>query len=949
MRYLPISFRRSGRSAACALCAALIAGIAAPARADEQAGTALPPDERIVQGTLDNGLRYLIRENSNPRARAELRLAVAAGSVDEDDDQRGLAHFVEHMVFNGTENFAGNEIIAYLESIGARFGADLNAYTSFDETVYSLEVPTDREGLLPDGIRVLAEFASRATFESGEIEKERGVVLDEWRGRLGASTRLRDKQLPIVLQGSRYAERLPIGLPEIIEHGTRDAMLRFYQDWYRPERMAVIAVGDFDATEVEEWIRDEFGTVAATGPLRERDVWEVPGHADTLCAFADDPEYRRTHIAAIWKRADPEGTTGSLEEYEEDLLRRATLSMFERRLFERTREDAPPFLSAGLSVGRVGRSVEMSTLSASVTSNGEAAGLSALLEERARALEHGFLETELERVRRDMLSGIEASWAERDKAWSGSFAAEYVRHFLVREPIPGIEREVEIWRQFLPTITIEQCQEMFRTLFEADGIVIEASRNSGSIGIACDEALGILRSSSDLEPAAYLDRIVAEGILAASEPGTVVERREHPSVEVAELELSNGMRVFVKGTDFQDHEVQILAVALGGTSVADDADLASAEIAASLAQESGWGGRSALDLGRLLTGEVAAMSPFVAARRHGFSGSATVEDLGTALELLVLEMQRPNVDPAAFQRLLARLQSRLENRDADPRVRYQDRLAAINTSDHPRTRPLTLDRLGELEAERALDFYERWYRCPSDFAVFLVGNVDVDAWIPELERTLGSVPRSCDEPTTWVERDVRFPEGIVHETVHAGLEPQSATTITIGSYEGTDPLVWHRIRSSASILERRLREGLREDLGATYGVSVWYDHDIVGRDDGTVGVRFGCDPADADRLGDEVFRTIAALRDAGPTDEEVGKEREIQTRELEVSSRQNGFWVASLANLWVRGRDFDEMADRQTRVDELNREELHRTFRDHFQPENHTRVVWLPEPLTSEP
>jgi zinc protease len=275
------------------------------AESDADTG-ALPIDDHVVQGVLDNGLRYLVRSNGRPEARAELRLVVAAGSVDEDDDQRGLAHFVEHMMFNGTENFAGNDIIEYLESIGARFGADLNAYTSFDETVYSMEVPTDREGLLDDGIRILSEFAVRATFDEEEIRKERGVVLDEWRGGLGAGSRIRDQQLPILLQGSRYAERLPIGLPDVIERGDRAAMRRFYEDWYRPERMAVVVVGDFDAKKVESRIRAEFSSLKRSGPARERVDWPVPPHADTLFAFATDPELRRTSISLVFKRADPE-------------------------------------------------------------------------------------------------------------------------------------------------------------------------------------------------------------------------------------------------------------------------------------------------------------------------------------------------------------------------------------------------------------------------------------------------------------------------------------------------------------------------------------------------------------------------------------------------------------------------------------------------------------------
>jgi zinc protease len=581
----------------------------------------------------------------------------------------------------------------------------------------------------------------------------------------------------------------------------------------------------------------------------------------------------------------------------------------------------------------------MTTLSASVVAGGETAALEALLEERARAVEHGFLESELDRTRRDMLAGIEASYAERAKAPSAAYAAEYVRHVLQNEPIPGIEHEVVLWRDYLPTVDVRACDEMLRSLFEADGIVLEASRNSEAAGASEEEMRAILRRAAEIETDAYVDRVVGESLLGESRaPGTIVKRREHADVGVTEFALSNGVRVFVKGTDFQDDDVRFLSVASGGTSIVADEDLPSAAIALGLAQESGWGGHSAVDLGRMLTGKVASASPYASDRRHGISGSSTIADFPTALELAVLEMGAPNRDPTAHARLMRRLRAQLENRESDPNTLYQDRLVAINTADHPRTRPMTLERLDEIDSEVALACYARWFANPADFAFFVVGNVDADALGPVLERTLGSIPASSAKPSRFVDRKVRFAKKTVRETVRAGSEPKSVTTITIGSYDGDDPREWHRLRSAASILDRRLRERLREDLGATYGVSVWYDHDILGRDDGTVTVRFGCDPQDAERLGREVFEALETLRKDGPDESEVAKEREIQTRELETALRQNGFWIGSLSNLWIRGRDFDEMSTRQTRIDELNRDELHRVFRQSFGPDPHTWV-----------
>ncbi|NNE44521.1 MAG: insulinase family protein, partial [Gemmatimonadetes bacterium] len=775
-----------------ALLAAIL--LAAPAAALEP-GAELPVDPDVRLGELDNGLRYLIRENGRPQARAELRLVVAAGSVDEDEDQRGLAHFVEHMVFNGTKSWAGNEIVDYLERIGADFGADLNAYTSFDETVYMLEIPTDEDGLLEDGVRILSEFASAATLTDEEIDKERGVVLDEWRRGLGAGARIRDVQLPIVLKGSRYAERLPIGLPEIIENGEADAIRRYYRDWYRPERMAFIAVGDFDADRVEGWIRDSFGAIRPEGDPRERTDWDIPSHPDTLLALADDPELRSTSVGFTRKRPVEE-EQATYDAYREMLVERMAMSMFNSRLGEIAREDDAPFLGAGFGVSSLGRTVELPGVSARVRQGEEVRGLQALVTEARRAERHGFLESEVRRARANLLAGIEATYAEREKTPSGQYVSEYVRHFLNGEPIPGIEVEREIWRRVVPEINGTECHEALVGLLGGDGLVIEATRPSGEDLVGGDALLAAFRDAAAREPEAWIDA-GADGDLLAERgtPGTVTERREHPEIGVTEAVLSNGVRVFIKPTDFQADDIRFSGTAFGGLSVVDDDDLVSASAAGSILRLAGWGGHSPVELGKLLAGKVASASPFFGERTHGVSGSSTVADLDTALDLVTLVMTSPNRDEAAFARFLDRLRTQLENRDANPGTRYFDRVVEINTLDDPRSRPLTVDRLDEIDMETAISFYEESFRNAADFAFFFVGNVEVEDVLPRIARTLGALPSDGKPAGEWTDRPVGFPEAPVVETVYAGTEPKGQTTYTLRSYDGQDPREWHRIRT----------------------------------------------------------------------------------------------------------------------------------------------------------
>jgi zinc protease len=928
------------RSRAAVLAIALLAAVPESGAAPDDP---LPFDPHVVKGTLPNGLTYLVRENGKPQARADLRLVVQAGSVDEDDDQRGLAHFVEHMLFNGTESWEGTEIVDYLESIGARFGADLNAYTSFDETVYMQHIPTDREGLLRQGLEILGEFAWKARLAEEEIEKERGVVLDEWRGGLGAGRRVQDEQLAVVLKGSRYADRLPIGLPEIIQEAPPERLRRFYRDWYRPERMAIVAVGDFRSTDVEAWIREIFGAIPPTGQLRERVDWDVPADPDTLFALADDPELRGADVG--WSTKRPwSGEARTYAEYRESLVERMALQMFNQRLADVTRSADPPFLGAGSGSRRFGRKVEMTTFSASVAEGGEARGLRALVEEVRRAEQHGFLDSEVERARRGMLAGIEAIWAEREKTGSGAFVAEYVRHFLDGEPVPGIDVEVELWREMLPGIGAEECHRAFAALADGEGVVVEATRPTREALVEADSLRAVLRGAAAATPEPWVDALAGGALLSTTlPPGKVVERGEIPEVGVTRLRLSNGIEVFVKPTDFQDDDIQFVGQALGGTSVVSDEDLPSAVFAASIVGESGWGGHSITDLRKLLTGKVAAAAPFFEGRRHGITGSSTVADLPTALELCVLAMTAPNRDPAAFQRFRERVRADLVNRANDPAARYADRRIAVNTKDHPRARPMTLERLDEIDQEKAVRFYEACFANPSGFSFVFVGNVDADRLAPLLERTIGSLPAAPGPPSRFVEREIPFPEDVVRETVRAGSEPKARTDLTFPSYDGTDPFEWHRLRTAASILGRRLRVRLREDLGATYGVGVAYQHEIVGPADGKFGIGFGSDPSEAEALVTEIFAAIEELRRDGPTAEEVATEKELQYRELETALEQNGFWVGSLAALRIRDRPLVEVLDRRQRIDELSAESIQRAFREHLPPERYTWLDWMPE------
>ena len=454
---------------------------AAPAQAAQTAPLtmALPVDPLITIGKFANGVRYMIRVNPKPEKRAELRLVVDAGAVLEDDDQVGLAHFVEHMAFNGTKNFPKGEMVKYLESTGMRFGPSINAGTSHDQTIYMLQIPTDKPEIFAKSFVVLEDWAHNLLFDPTEIDKERGVIIEEWRLRRGAAARMQDKQYPILLQGSRYADRNVIGTTQNLETFKYDTLTRFYRDWYRPDLMTVIAVGDFDKAAVEKLIQQHFASIPAVKNPRPRPTFPVPAHAETLYAIATDKEAPGTTVAVYNKL--PLRDTSTVGAYRQEIVEGLVSGMLNRRLSDLTQKADPPFLMGGIGRGRFVRSAEASIVQAMVKEGGIERGLDAVYTEAERAGRFGFVATELERQKKDMLRAQERMFTERDKQESGMYASEYIRHATVAEPIPGIAYEYELYQRFVPEISLDEVNKVVKTLLGEGSrvVVVSAPEKAG--------------------------------------------------------------------------------------------------------------------------------------------------------------------------------------------------------------------------------------------------------------------------------------------------------------------------------------------------------------------------------------------------------------------------------------------------------------------------------------
>jgi zinc protease len=935
--------RRRASSLVVLLTALMGAGpVAAQVRPPSSLEEPLPTDPAVTVGTLENGLRYYIRTNQRPEDRAELRLVVNVGSVLEDDDQRGLAHFLEHMAFNGTANFEKQEIVDYLESIGMEFGPEVNAYTSFDETVYMLEVPTDDPEILGTAFQIMEDWAHLVALEPEEVEKERGVVIEEWRLGRGAQARMMDKQFPVLFHQSRYAERLVIGSVEILETFPAETLRRFYEDWYRPDLMAVVAVGDFDPAEVEAKIQEHFSRIRPVAEPRARQVFELPGHPETLYAIASDPEANASQVALLYKQ--PLGSTGTLADYRQRLVELLFNGMLNARMFELTQQADPPFVAGGAGQGRFVRSAEIFQLGAMVQEGGIQEGMAALLTEAERVARHGFTEGELTRQKAEMLRGMEQAFAERENQPSARYASEYVNHFLQGEPFPGIEFEFEATQALLPSISAAEVTALARTwLVDHSRVVMVNVPEKEGVSIPTeDELASIFEETVAAEITPYEDTASEEALLPVlPEPSPVVEETTVPEVGATVWTLDNGVRVVLKPTDFKDDQVLLQAFSPGGYSLSAEDQHMSASNAAQMVTMGGVGSFGMIDLDKKLAGKAVRVGPFISELNEGFSGSASPKDLETLFQLVHLYFTAPRKDEVAFQALSNQIEAVMANREADPGQAFRDTLLVTMSQGHPRARPFTLETFQEIDLDEAFDFYRDRFADASDFTFVFVGALDTEAMRPLVERYLGGLPSSGREET-WIDLDVDPPFGVIKKEVRKGVEPQSQTQIRFtGPFEWT-PDKRVGIRVLASVLQSRLGRLIREDMSGTYGVQVSRSYGPFPDPTYELGISFGSDPGRVQELVDAIFAELTEFRDQGPTPEEVEAAIEQERRAKETNVQENAWWASQLRFSFEYGTDPGQLLDSGP-LDRVTAETIQADARILLRLDNYVQVTLVPE------
>jgi len=858
----------------------------------------IPADPNIKIGKLDNGMTYYIKVNKKPEKRVELRLAVNAGSVCETNGQQGLAHFVEHMCFNGTKNFPSNKIINMLEEMGVKFGAELNAYTSFDQTIYMLKVPTDSILWINRGFQVLEDWAHQVSMEDVEIDKERGVIVEEWRLGLGAEDRMMQKYIPVLLKDSRYAERLPIGKVDVIKSFPYDTLRAFYKSWYRPDLMAVVVVGDIDPGLAEEKVKEYFGRVPKADNPPVRVEFPVPDNSEPLISVVTDKEAMGINASVYYKH--PKSDNVSFGDYRNQLMRTLYTGMLNNRLQEIAQKPESPFLYGYSNYGSfIGRSLDVYSLSVGAKENQIEKSLEVVLTENERARQFGFTATELEREKKDMISNYEKMAKEADKTESRSYADEFIRNYLDKECIPGILKEFEIVKGYLPEITLEEINKLGKEWVTDDNMaaLITAQEKEGVKVPTEEQVKDIIKAVKTKKIEAYVDKVSDVPLLAIIPAGTkVVKRADDKKSGFTELIFGNGVHMILKSTDFKNDEIVLSAYSPGGTSLYPDGDIMSATLATAVIGQSGLGDYDFIGLQKKLSGNTAKLNPYISDLREGVNGNCSPKDLETMLQLNYLYFTKTRKDESAFNAYISRIRNMIKPMRTNPQVIFQDTLSKIISLNSPRVIAIPSEaQINQVNLDRLISIFKDRFADASDFTYMMVGNFKIDEVIPLLEKYIGGLP-SIKRKEIWKDVTPGFPKGLLVVDVPKNSEPQSSVAMVWeGDFKWND-----KDRQGFSmlmnILAIKCRESMREDQGGVYGVSVNGSASKLPKPKYTIQSMWGCNPDSIKKLTQTVLDEMVKIKKDGPTEVDLNKVKETLIRQRETQLKENSFWLTSLQN-----------------------------------------------------
>ncbi len=907
--------------------------------------TPLAVDPNVKIGKLENGLVYYIRKNSKPEKRVELRLVVNAGSILENDNQQGLAHFMEHMNFNGTRTFPKNELIDFLQKTGVRFGADINAYTSFDETVYMLQLPTDDTTLVENGYKVLEDWAHYAILDNKEIDKERGIITEEWRLGLGAQDRMMKKFFPVIFKGSKYADRIPIGKIEVIENFKFETLKDFYHDWYRPNLQAVVLVGDLDLAEAEARIKAHFGNMKNPENPRERTTFDIPDNEEPLIAIATDKEATDNFVLVFYKHPlSPDKTLG---DFRDKIMSELYTGMLNNRFGEISQKPESPYVYAGAGYGRfLSRNKDAFMINAMTKESQIDKSLEVLLAENERVKRFGFTQTELDRQKEEIFSQYEKSAKEFDKTESNVFCSEYVSNYLSEDAIPGAQKKFKYLKNILPEIKLSEINDLAQKWVSDKnlGLVVMAPEKPGVKVPTQDEILAIIRESKTKELTAYVDNVRAEPLVQGTvKPGTITGRKENKELGFTELTLSNGVIVVLKHTNFKNDEILLSAYSPGGNSLVPDKEFMSANYATQIIDLSGIGSFDNIELQKKLKGKNIQINPYIDDVKEGFRGTTTPKDFETMTQLIYLYFEQPRKDTTAFKAFMSQMENQMKFMKSNPIMTFYDTLFKVVYPGYKRMIIFpSPEQLNEVNLDQAFKIYRDRFADAGDFRFFLVGNFSVDSISPLIAQYFGSLPQ-LNRSETWKDTSPKAAPGITNVTVYKGTDPQSMVGLVMPEdFEWTEKnvLCMNMIKEIMAI---KLVEVIREKMSGVYSPQVMVNLDKYPKPTVQLMVMFGCSPSTTEKLTKAVFGEIKKIRKSGPTEVDLKKAQEAMIRGRETDLEKNEFWLRKVESLYFNNDSPNNIDTFKERVNAVTTEDLRIAASTFLKPDHYVRVVLMPE------
>jgi len=906
-------------------------------------GNLLPVDPDVIIGKLPNGLTYYIRKNTEPKNRAELYLVNKAGSVLETDAQQGLAHFTEHMAFNGTRDFPKNELVNYLQKAGVKFGADLNAYTSFDETVYQLPLPTDSVKVFEKGFDILADWAGHVSFDPKEIDNERGVVLEEERLRgKNAQERLQQQILPVLLNNSRYAERLPIGKEDILKTFKPETIKSFYHEWYRPDLQAVVAVGDFDPKRVEQLIKDNFSDLKNPASEKPRTKYTVPVTPGTAVKIATDKEFPYTLCEIVVRH--PGTTVRTKADYLQSMRVNLFNQMLNERLGELTKQANPPFLFGRAGYGGfIGHQDAFTSIAVAKPGELEKA-IKAVVAETERAHKFGFTQTEFDRAKQDALTQMDNAYKERDKTKSVNFVREYQQNFLKSDAIPGIEWEYNFFKENVEKIKLSEINALAGKYISDQNraVVVEAPEKEKD-KLPNEKTLLEWISSAAKGVTAYIDNVSNKPLLAKEPtPGKIVAEKKDTAIIATTLTFANGVKVILKPTTFKNDQILINGYHFGGTSLAGDADFTSADMADNVIGNSGLADFNEIQLGKMLSGKNVRISPQLTETTEGINGSSSPKDLETALQLVYLYFTQPRKDPDIWQSNITQTKSVLANRSLDPTSVFQDTVSAV-LSDHNFRRMIpSMERLNSASLDKAYGFYKDRFADANGFTFTLVGSFDIDKIKPLLEKYLGSLP-SAKGDETYKNLGIHIPAGQMTKEVHKGIGDKSSVQLVFSGEYDFNPDNNLQVDALNEILNIKLIERLREKEAGVYAPGVRANFVKIPNQRYSIIVYFGCAPANVEKLINATMDEINKIKQNGPEAVDIQKFIAEETRSTEVQLKENTFWAAHLTASSQNGEDPDAVLHHIKDLNKVTVQSVKDAANKYLSGNNLIKLILLPE------